>query len=314
MMPTRRPMLIDTDTASDDAVALLMALRDPSVEVVAITVVAGNVPLAQATQNALFIVEQAGADRPPVHAGRAAPLARDLFTAEFVHGQDGMGDIGLDLSGRKPAGTNAVATIIETIRAHDPGTLHLVTLGPLTNVAIAFLHDPTLAPRLRSMTIMGGTSDAVGNVSAVAEFNIFVDPEAASIVFAAGAPLTMVGWDISRRFAVIGRDDAARIRALGPLGAFAMDINRAVDAFATETTHLAGFDLPDPIAMAVALDPAIATVVEHRNVVVETAGDHTAGQTVVDHLGLTGRKPNTNVVVEASRERFLDLLVDRLRD
>jgi purine nucleosidase len=311
-MTDRRPMLIDTDTASDDGVALLMALRDPSVEVVAITVVAGNVPLERATQNALFIVEQAGATTP-VHAGRAAPLARDLFTAEFVHGQDGMGDIGLDLSGRKPAGTDAVGTIIDTIRAHEPGTLDLVTLGPLTNVAIAFLQDPSLAPRLRSLTVMGGTGDAVGNVSAVAEFNIFVDPEAAAIVFAAGAPLTMVGWDISRKYAVVDHDDATRIRALGPLGALAIDINRAVDAFATETTHLAGFDLPDPIAMAVALDPSVATVVEHRNVVVETAGDHTLGQTVVDHLGLTGREPNAHVVVEASGERFLALLEARLR-
>jgi purine nucleosidase len=312
-MPTnRRPMLIDTDTASDDAVALLMALRDPAVDVVAITVVAGNVPLDRAVQNALFTVEQAGAGSVPVHAGRAAPMARDLFTAEFVHGQDGMGDIGLDLTGREPAGTDAVGAIIDTIRAHEPGALDLVTLGPLTNVAIAFLQDPALATRLRSLTVMGGTGDAVGNVSAVAEFNLFVDPEAAAVVFAAGAPLTMVGWDISRKYAVIDHQDAARIRALGPLGALAIDINGAVDAFATSQTHLAGFDLPDPIAMAVALDPSIATVVEHRNVVVETAGDHTAGQTVVDHLGLTGRAPNTHVVVEASRVRFLALLEARL--
>jgi purine nucleosidase len=305
-------MLIDTDTASDDAVALLMAIRDPAVEVVAITVVAGNVPLDRAVQNALFTVEAAGAS-VPVHAGRAAPLARDLFTAEFVHGQDGMGDIGLALTGRQPAGSDAVGVLIDTIRAHEPGTLDLVTLGPLTNVAIAFLQDPSLASRLRSLVVMGGTGDAVGNVSAVAEFNIFVDPEAAAIVFAAGAPLTMVGWDISRRFAVIDPEEAQRIRALGPLGALSMDIQGAVDAFATSQTHLAGFDLPDPIAMAVALDPTIATLVEHRNVVVETTGDHTAGQTVVDHLGLTGREPNTSIVIEASRERFLDLLTKRLR-
>ena len=310
----RRRFLIDTDTASDDAVALLMALRDPGIEVVAITVVAGNVPLDRAVQNALFTVDEAGRSGVPVHAGAAGPLQRALFTAEFVHGQDGMGDIGLPLSGRIPAPGDAVDVLVDAIRGHGPGALTLVTLGPLTNIALAFQRDPSLATRLAEIVIMGGTGDAVGNVSAVAEFNIFVDPEAAAAVFTSGAPITMVGWDISRTYAVIGHDDAADLRALGRLGALAVDINAKVGAFATHETHLAGFDLPDPIAMAVALDPSIATRVEERNVVVETRGEFTAGQTVVDHLGLTGRAPNVRVVVEASRERFLELLHARLRD
>lgn len=309
----RRPFLIDTDTASDDAVALWMALRDPDIDVVAVTVVAGNVPLDQAVQNALFACERAGRSDVPVHAGVARPLERDLFTAEFVHGQDGMGDIGLSLSGRTPSPGDATDVIVETIRAHPPGALTLVTLGPLTNVALAFARDPSLATRLASMVIMGGTGDAVGNVSAVAEFNIFVDPEAAAAVYASGAPITMVGWDVSRRFAVIGHEDAAALRALGPLGDLSVAINTKVDAFATHETHLAGYDLPDPIAMAVALDPSIATRVERRNVVVETAGTFTSGQTVVDHLDITGRAPNIDVVLEASRERFLALLHARLR-
>jgi purine nucleosidase len=308
-----RPFLIDTDTASDDAVALLMAVRDPRVEVVAITVVAGNVPLGQAVQNALYTVEQAGRSDVPVHAGAASPLERPLFTAQFVHGQDGMGDIGLPLQGRVPASEDAAGVIVSTIRSYAPGTLTLVTLGPLTNVALAFGRDPDLAARLASLVIMGGTGDAVGNVSAVAEFNIFVDPEAAAIVFASGAPITMVGWDVSRTYAVIDHDDAAALRALGPLGRLAIDINAKVDAFATHETHLAGFDLPDPIAMAVALDASIATRVERRNVVVECRGEFTAGQTVIDHLGLTGRSANVDVVLEASRDGFLPLLRDRLR-
>lgn len=313
-MTGRRRFLIDTDTASDDAVALLLALRDPAVEVVAITVVAGNVPLDRAVQNALYTVELAGAsDSVPVYAGAAVPLARPLFTAEFVHGQDGMGDIGLPLSGRTPAAGDAVEVLVDTIAAAEPGTLTLVTLGPLTNVALAFRRDPSLATRLASMVVMGGTGDAVGNVSAVAEFNIFVDPEAAAEVFASGAPITMVGWDISRTAAVIGRDDAEAIRGLGPLGAFAVDIQAKLDLFVAHTTHLAGFDLPDPIAMAVALDPSIATRVEHLNVVVETGGEYTIGQTVVDHLGVSRRPPNLHVVLEASRERFLELLRERLR-
>ncbi len=311
---TRRPFLIDTDTASDDAVALWMALREPSIEVLAITVVAGNVPLDRAVQNALYVVETADRGPVPVYAGATGPLERDLFTAEFVHGRDGMGDIGLPLSGREPASGDAVDVLVDTIRARPPGSLTLVTLGPLTNVALAFRRDPAIPARLAAVVVMGGTADAIGNVSAVAEFNIFVDPEAAAEVFASGASITMVGWDISRKFAVITPDDATSIRALGDLGRVAMDIQAKVDAFARHETHLAGFDLPDPIALAIALDPTIATRVEHRNVVVETRGEYSAGQTVVDHLGLTGRPANVDVVVEASRDRFLDLLRRRLGD
>jgi purine nucleosidase len=270
-------------------------------------VVAGNVPLDQAVQNALYTVELAGAD-VPVHAGRAAPLAIQLKTAQFVHGQDGMGDIGLPLTGRIPAPGDAVDVLVDTIRRHEPGALTLVTLGPLTNVAVAFTRDPSLATRLREIVIMGGTADAVGNVSAVAEFNIWVDPEAAAIVYGSGARITQVGWDISRTYATIAKTDAAALRALGSLGSFAIDINGVVDTFATEKTGLDGFDLPDPIAMAVALDADVATDTRRLNVMVETGGTYTAGQTVVDHLGITGREPNVHVVVEASRVAFLRVL------
>ncbi len=307
-MPTdRRTFIVDTDTASDDAVALVMALRHPGVEVAAITVVAGNVPLDQAVQNALYVVELCGVD-VPVHAGAAAPIARPLHTAQFVHGQDGMGDIGLPLRDRLPAPGHAVDALVAEIGRRPRGSVTLVTLGPLTNVALAFRRDPSLAGRLGSLVMMGGTSDTVGNISAAAEFNIWVDPEAAAEVFASGAPITMVGWDISRKHAVIDPSAAAALRAVGPLGAFAVDIQATLDAFAHAETGLRGFDLPDPIAMAVALDPAVATVTRRLNVRVETKGELTAGQTVVDHLGVEHLEPNVDVVIEASRERFLELL------
>lgn len=312
-MKDRRRLIIDTDTASDDAVALLMALGHPAVEVIAVTVVAGNVPLDLAVQNALFTLELAGSD-VPVYVGRAEPLARPLRTAQFVHGQDGMGDIGLPLTGRRPAAGDAVDVLVDLMASEAPGSLTLVTLGPLTNVAEAFTREPSLATRLREIVVMGGTSDAVGNVSAVAEFNIWVDPEAAAIVFASGATITMVGWDISRKYATITPRDAAALRAIGPLGLFAVDIQAVVDTFATSTTGLDGFDLPDPIAMAVALDPSVATDTRLLSVVVETAGTYAAGQTVVDHLGIDRRPPNVHVVVEASREAFLRLLHETLRD
>jgi purine nucleosidase len=268
-----------------------MALRHADVE--AITVVAGNVPLEQAVQNALYTVELAGAD-VPVHAG----LSRAQGHAQNVHGQDGMGDIGLPLRDRTPAGDDAVGVLAGALQ--DPGVT-LVTLGPLTNLARALERTPATLERI---VIMGGTSDDVGNVTPVAEYNIWADPESADAVFRSGAPITMVGWDISRKYAVFPPDDAAELRALGPLGEFAVDIQRTLVEFTRTQTHLAGFDLPDPIAMAVALDPSVATEVRPAHVEVAPTA-----QTVVDESG----EPNADVVFEASRERFVALLRDALR-
>ena len=312
-MTNRRKFLIDTDTASDDAVALLMALRDPDVEVLAITVVAGNVGLDQAIQNALYTVELAGAT-VPVHAGCATPLIQPLHTAQVVHGEDGMGDIGLPVYGRVPADGHAVDALARLIGEHAEGELTLVTLGPLTNVAVLLARHPEYAGRLREIVIMGGTGDGLGNVTASAEFNIWVDPEAAAVVFSSGARLVMVGWDISRKFATFDQAAAADLRTAGRLGDFSVDIQRVLTEFALHSTGLAGFDLPDPIAMAVALDPSVATDTRLLNVVVETRGEFTRGATVVDHTGYTGRPKNTHVVLEASRERFVELLKARLRE
>jgi inosine-uridine nucleoside N-ribohydrolase len=305
-----RPFLIDTDTASDDAVALLLALRHPDADVRAITVVAGNVPVDQGVQNALYTAELAGAD-VPVYRGAAGPRRRGLRTGQAVHGEDGMGDIGLELTGRTAAAGDAARVIVDEIRAR-PGEVTLVTLGPLTNVAAAFQRDPDAARLLRSLVVMGGTSDHRGNITAVAEYNVWADSEAAAIVFSAGAPLTMVGWDVSRKYAVVTPDDAAELRALGPLGAFAVDIQRTLVEFCRKHTLLDGFDLPDPIATAIALDPEVATRVQHLHVAVETVGELTRGETVVDYRGAT-EPPNADVVLEASRERFFALLRDALR-
>lgn len=304
-------LLIDSDTASDDAVALLMALRHEATTVNAITVVAGNVPLAQAIQNALYTRDLAGGTAP-VYAGREGPRVGELRTAQFVHGQDGMGDIGLDLAGRRPDQGDAVDVLVEAIRA-NPGELTLVTLGPLTNVAEAFDRAPDIAAKLDRLVMMGGASDAVGNMTAVAEFNVWVDPESAQIVLRSGAPIEMVGWDISRKYAVFDEDEQETLRRLGPLGEFAVNTQATLNQWARENTGLPGFDYPDPIAMAVALDPSVATSSRRLYVDVETAGELTRGQTVVDHLGITERPPNAEVVLEASRERFLSLLAHALR-
>ena len=287
-----------------------MALRRPDVDVRAITVVAGNVPVEQGVQNALYTVELAGVD-VPVYAGAPAPRVRELHTGQTVHGADGMGDIGLELRGRPPAPGEAAQVLVDEIRAH-PGRLTLVTLGPLTNVARAFELAPEAAQQLRSLVVMGGTSDHRGNITAVAEYNVWADPEAAGLVFESGAPITMVGWDISRRFAVITPSDADGLRSLGPLGAWSVDIQRTLVEFCREHTLLDGFDLPDPIAMAIALDPEVATDVRRLHVAVETQGELTRGETVVDYRGRT-EAANVDVVLEASRERFVALLGNALR-
>jgi purine nucleosidase len=300
-------LLIDTDTGSDDAVALVMALKHPETTVEVVTVVAGNVPLEQGTQNALYTLELCGSD-VPVFRGAGTPLLCPPMSAQEVHGLDGMGDIGLPLSGREPAPGHAVDVLVERIGV-SPGELTLVTLGPLTNVALALLRDPSIADKVRNCVMMGGTGQGPGNVTPVAEYNIWADPEAAKVVFESGMPLTMVGWDISHEYAVFGPEDSARLRGIGtPLAEFCVDIQRVLDAWARENTRLAGFDLPDPIAMAVALNPAVATGTRRLVVVVETGGLWSRGQTVVDHLGVTGREPNVEVVTEASRGRFMEIL------
>jgi purine nucleosidase len=309
---TRR-FLIDTDTASDDAVALVLAMRHPGVRIEAITVVAGNVPVDQGVQNALYTVELCG-HSIPVYRGMPGPLIRPLETAQGVHGEDGMGDIGLPLSGRTPAEGHAVQVLIDTIHRFA-GEITLVTLGPLTNVAVALRQDPSIAGAVSECIIMGGTGQGHGNVTPVTEYNFWADPDAVRIVFESGLPVKMVGWDISRTYAVLTPEEAAGLRALDtPLARFCIDIQRNVQQFALGTTKLDGFDLPDPIAMAVALDPSVATHTERCFVAVETRGDLCRGQSVVDRLGILGREPNAEVVLEASRDRFVRMLFDAVRE
>ena len=305
---TRR-FLIDTDTGSDDAVALVMALRHPDIEVVGITTVAGNVPLQMATQNALYTLEQCGRSIPvPVYAGCAKPMLREIVTAQNVHGMDGMGDMGLPLHSRQPAASHAVPKLIELIHQYA-NDITLVTLGPLTNIALAVMLDPSIAKLVSRCVVMGGTSDNVGNMSLAGEYNIWADPEAARIVFESGLPIMMVGWDISRKYAVIAPEDAAAIRAIDtPLAHFCLDINAVVNKFCLEETQLAGFDLPDPIAMAVAIDPTVATQIYRRHVIVDLGEGHSRGQILIDHHGQLNRSHKADLVVEASREKFIQML------
>ena len=308
----KRKFWIDTDTASDDAVALIMAFMHPDVDVVGVSVVAGNVPLGMGVQNALYTAELCGATLP-IYAGAAKPLSRDLGTAQFVHGEDGMGDIGLPLTGRTPTPGSGVDKLIEALHAHS-GHIELVTLGPLTNIALALQQDPNIAKTVKRCVVMGAVADHIGNVTQVAEFNMWVDPEAVDVVLRSGMHLEFVGWDISRTEAVVTPQESAMIRSLGTERAsFSVDIQRVLEKFCAEETHLNGFDLPDPIAMAYAIDTSVATEAHHWYLAAETSSALTRGMVVMDTLGVMHKEPNAIVVTRASHEKFMSMLVDALR-
>ena len=284
---TPTPYLIDTDTASDDAVALIMALRSDRVAVKAITIVSGNVSLEQGSRNARYTLELCGAD-VPVYEGAARPLLREASTAQFFHGQDGLGDQGYPPPRRPPAPGHAVEAILETVRAH-PG-LTVVTLGPMTNLALALLRAPEIADQIGRCVVMGGAACTVGNVTPAAEYNIWCDPEAARICFRSGMPIEMVGWELCRGAAVLDASDIARCRALGTAEArFAIDCNATALEANRRLFGEDGIGLPDPVAMAVALEPTVVTRRSRHAVDVECEGTLTRGMTVVDQLDVVSR-------------------------
>lgn len=306
-MPAPVSLVIDTDTASDDAVALLLAACAPHATVRAVTVVAGNVPLPLAVRNAIVTLDLVpGGSQIPLHAGLAGPLVRPLGTAENVHGADGMGGAGLAQPSRDPDPEHAVDAL-RRIARDEPGRHSLVTLGPLSNLAAALLLDPLLLTRFRHTWLMLGAPDGIGNVTTLGEYNSWADPEAVEIVLRAPGERTMVGWNISWRHAVVDPALRDELAAAGPLGRFTVDINRDVDHYARIESGLAGFDLPDPITMAIALDPTMATRTEDLHVGVSVDAG-TRGQTWIDRRH-TAPPPNCRVVWEADEAAFRAVLL-----
>lgn len=281
-----RKMIIDTDTASDDAVAILMALRDPEIEVLAITIVAGNVPVPQGSINARYTAEICGKDIP-VYEGAHKPLVRDYYHAEWFHGKDGMGDMNYPAPKNPPAQGHAVDALIETIRA-NPGVI-LVTLGPLTNIALAVSQAPDIAQNVSRCVVMGGAACTVGNITPAAEYNIWCDPEAARIVFHSGLPIEMVGWEICRGAANLTAEDMryCKEKINTVWSHFAIDCNAHALKTNMEWLGDPGMGLPDPTAMAIALDPTLCTRSSKHYVEVECEGVFTRGMTVVDELNVT---------------------------
>ena len=307
-----RRFIIDTDTASDDAVAILMAHRWPDVQVDAVTIVAGNVPVEMGAKNAGYTIELCGKSTP-VFLGNPRPLLREPSWAFFFHGPDGMSGMNYPPPKRPPEAEHAVDALIRLTRAR-PGEYTLVTLGPLTNIAMALRKAPDVAQKVKQCYVMGGAACTVGNITPAAEYNIWVDPEAARIVFQSGLPILMVGWEHCRGQAALDEADMKHVQSLRTTFAdFALDCNTAALKAATEWLGDPGLTLPDPVTMSIALDPSVCTDRQKHFVDVETGSDLTRGMTVVDRHGVLNKEPNIEVCWTIDFGKWKDTLYRMLR-
>ncbi len=303
-----RRVILDVDTGLDDAVAIMMAARDPALKVEGITVTAGNQTLPKTLRNTLNLCS-ALRIAAPVFSGMSRPLMRELVPAAYIHGESGFDGPVFDSCDKLPERAHAVNFIVETVMAAPSGEITLIAVGPLSNVAMALRLEPAIAPRLRELVIMGG-SIGKGNVTPSAEFNIHADPEAAAIVFASGTEIAMIGLDLTTTV-VLDDDRLASLRSIP--GRAAEIFGQSMERYSAATRRFAG-ECPamhDPCCVAYASDPSIFES-EPYNVEIELSGQHTLGRTVVDVAGTTGKKPNARVVLSVDRPRFWKLLEESL--
>ncbi len=302
---TPTPIVIDCDPGHDDAIAILLALASPEVELRGITTVAGNQTLEKTTCNALKILELAGRTDVPVAAGAERPLRRELRTAPNVHGESGLDGPDLPEPSTAPVDAHAADLLAELL---EPGVV-LVPTGPLTNVALLLERHPGVRDRLERIVWMGGAIGE-GNVTPAAEFNAFVDPEAAAAVFASGIQVTLIGLDVTHK-ALFTRAHAERLRGTGRSGKVVAELSDFFQRFHETRYGFDGSPIHDALAVAEVIDPSLVTTVE-CNVEIETASQHCDGRTVVDRWHVTGGVTNCKAGVDVDAERFLELLVDRI--
>lgn len=307
-----RKIIIDTDPGQDDAVAILLALASPEeIEVLGITAVAGNVPLALTEKNARIICELAGKPDTPVYAGCDRPLSRPLVTAEHVHGKTGLDGPDLPDPTMPLQPGHAVDFIIDTVRKEAPGTVTLCPLGPLTNIATALQRAPDIAMRIQEIVLMGGAYFEVGNITPTAEFNIYVDPEAAEIVFNSGISLTVMPLDVTHKALVTKpRNDA--FRALGTrVGVAVAKMTEFFERFDREKYGSDGAPLHDPCVTAYLIAPDLFSG-RYINVEIETQSALTLGMTVADWWRVTDRRANATFMGHIDADGFFALLTERL--
>lgn len=306
-MTDKRAIIIDTDPGQDDAVAILAALGAPGLDVLGITAVAGNVPLALTQRNARIICEWAGRPEVPVFAGAASPLLRPLVTAEHVHGKTGMDGVPLHDPAMPLQPQHAVDFIVHTLRSRPSGSVTLCALGPLTNLALALRMAPDIAPRIKEIVLMGGSYFEGGNITPAAEFNIYVDPHAAEVVLRCGAPIVMMPLDVTHK----ARTSAERIAWLRALpnraGNLAADTMTTLERYDVQRYGEFGAPLHDPTVIAYLLQPELFDG-RQVNVSVELAGELTLGATVIDWWGISGRAANVHYMTEIDADGFFRLL------
>ena len=307
-----RKIIIDTDPGQDDAVAILLALASPEdVEVLGITAVAGNVPLPLTERNARIVCELAGRPDMRVFAGCDAPLERKLVTAEHVHGKTGLDGPAMPEPAMPLQDMHAVDFIVETLRREPAGTVTLCALGPLTNLATALARAPDIAERIAGIVLMGGAYFEVGNITPTAEFNIFVDPEAAKIVFAAGVPLTVMPLDVTHK-ALTTRARVQAFRDMGTrAGTMVAEWTDFFERFDKEKYGSDGAPLHDPTVIAWLIAPDLFRG-RRINVEIETLSPLTLGMTVADWWGVSGREPNATFIGDVDADGFFDLLTSRV--
>ena len=307
---TPRPIIIDTDPGQDDAVAMLAALASPDeLEVLAVTAVAGNVPLDLTVANALAIVELAGRPEVPVYRGSVRPMVNPLVTAEYVHGPTGLDGADLPPPSIEAAEGHAVDRIIEIVSERESVTL--CTLGPLTNVALALVREPEIVSSIDGIVMMGGGFFEGGNTTPAAEFNIFVDPHAAHVVLTSGIPITMMPLDVTHK-ALTTEDRLQRFRDLGtPAGYAVAGMLDFYDRWDMEKYDMPGGPLHDPTVIAYLLEPGMFAG-KKVHVAVVTAPGPTHGMTVVDWWEVGDAAPNATVMRDIDADAYFDLLVDRI--
>ncbi|MHA6305791.1 pyrimidine-specific ribonucleoside hydrolase RihA [Hafnia paralvei] len=304
------PIILDCDPGHDDAIALILALASPELELKAVTTSAGNQTPDKTLRNALRILTLLQRGDIPVAGGAVKPLMRELIIADNVHGESGLDGPELPEPSFAPQTCNAVELIAQTLRAsQQPVTV--VATGPLTNIALLLTSHPELHAKISRIVIMGGAA-MLGNWTPAAEFNIYVDPEAAEIVFQSGLPIVMAGLDVTHR-AQIMSEDIERFRQLGnPVAGVVADLlDFFMEYHKQEKWGFQGAPLHDPCTIAWLIKPEIFTCVD-RWVGVETQGKYTQGMTVVDYYSLTANQPNTTVMMDVDRQAFVDLLVERI--
>lgn len=310
----KKKLIIDTDCGSDDAVAIAMALNDPAYEIIMFTTVAGNVDNVQAAINTLTTIEYADTYEPPVYVGAADMIFKEMVYAEETHGADGLGDIGLAPKRLKISEGNAVFKMLEALRNSVPGEIDIITLGPLTNIALALRLEPDTVKKVGRIVCMGTAGLGPGNVTPLAEFNIWQDAEAAKIVVDAGIEnLIMVGWDACLGDAMLIPSEIEKIRNSGPLGKFAIDCNRQLMVLNCERFGDNYLDMADPAAVAAALYPECIEACEKYYCEVDISNGPGYGNVIVDRRHATGKEPNVYICSKLYADKFKDYMCKTLR-